>query len=454
MGYGIASDNRGAKRPLGIVTENSATSTFNPYFDAVSGEGIDRSTGEILARSPQAARAERWALKSVVNKLLSGDRVSKCMVLRAPIPNQGLAPIEVHKGHTHGKAFYHGLMSCGLPWVCPVCAAKIAERRRGELESAVESAKGNGFGVHFVTLTIPHGIGDDLHDTLARLSDALKRMSSDNTFRRHKAQCEVEIVGYIRAQEVTYGDNGWHPHYHLLVFTKEATCGSSVIQYLYSGAWRRACLKAGLPEPHPVYGCTVQDGAHAARYASKWGIEDEMTKGHTKKAKRHGLTPWGLLRAVLDGGSPEIAAEPAAALFRLYAHAFKGRRQLHWSVGLRAILLPEAVELSDQQIVERPEDERAVLLAELSTEQWRSIRRARAEASVLDAAEAGKPVLEVVLSHIVRRQSGDAVRDARDERTHGGAALPLDVLDAPLDVRLADIFRHPPPDPVRKPRSG
>ena len=103
---------------------------------------------------------------------------------------------------------------------------------------------------------------------------------------------------------------------------------------------------------------------------------------------------------------------------------------------------------------QRPEDERAVLLAELSTEQWRSIRRARAEASVLDAAEAGKPVLEVVLSHIVRRQSGDAVWDARDERTHGGTALPLHVLDAPLDVRLADIFRHPPPDPRRKPRSG
>ena len=179
-----------------------------------------------------------------------------------------------------------------------------------------------------------------------------------------------------------------------------------------------------------------------------------MTKSHVKQGKCSGLTPWGLLRAVLDGNAPEIAPEPAAALFRLYAHAFKGRRQLHWSVGLRAKLLPEQVELSDQQIVERPEDERAILLAELSTEQWRSIRRARAEASVLDAAESGKPVLEVVLSHIARRQSGGAVWDARDERTHGGTALSPDVLNAPLDVRLADIFRHPPPDSRRRPKSG
>ena len=96
MGYGIPADNRGPKRPLGIVTKNPATPLWNPDFDAISGEGIDWETGEILARPPQAGRAERWALKSVVNRLLPGDRVSKCMVLRAPIPGQGLASIEVH----------------------------------------------------------------------------------------------------------------------------------------------------------------------------------------------------------------------------------------------------------------------------------------------------------------------------------------------------------------------
>ena len=297
-------------------------------------------------------------------------------------------------------------------------------------------------------------MGDDLHQLLANLSASLKRMSQDQHFRRIKKRLGIEIEGFIRAQEVTYGDNGWHPHFHMIVFTPDRSLSCSVLQQAYSEGWRSACVKSGIPEPDPYYGCTVQDGSRAANYVSKWGIEDEMTKSHVKQGKCSGLTPWGLLRAVLDGNAPEIAPEPAAALFRLYAHAFKGRRQLHWSVGLRAKLLPEQVELSDQQIVERPEDERAILLAELSTEQWRSIRRARAEASVLDAAESGKPVLEVVLSHIARRQSGGAVWDARDERTHSGTALSPDVLNAPLDVRLADIFRHPPPDSRRRPKSG
>ena len=168
---------------------------------------------------------------------------------------------------------------------------------------------------------------------------------------------------------------------------------------------------SGLPEPHQVHGCTVQDGREAAKYVSKWGLEDEMTKAHTKKAKRHGLTPWGLLRAVLDGNAPEIAPEPAAALFRLYAHAFKGRHQLLWSKGLRSKLLPEQVELSDQDLVDRPDDERAALLSEISTAQWKAIRNARAQASILDAAESDPRLISVLVARIMAKagiDSGDA----------------------------------------------
>jgi len=404
MGHGIPADNRAENRPLGIVTKNPATPQLSPSVSQVlkgAFDVFDEDTGEILTRSPQAARAERWALKSVVNRLLPGERVSKCMVLRAPVPGQGLAPIEVLKGQTHGKAFYQGLMSCGSVWTCPVCASKIAERRRVELQDALLAAKSQGWGIHFVTLTVPHGISDDLHQILSSLSEALGKMSRNAPFRRAKAQTGLQIHGYIRAQEVTYGSNGWHPHFHLLVFT-QGDMGSSVVRYCYDKAWRSACVASGLPEPHPVHGCTVQDGRFAAQYVSKWGLEDEMTKAHIKNGKRHGLTPWGLLRAVLDGDAPEIAPEPAAALFRLYAHAFKGRRQLHWSVGLRAKLLPGNVELTDEQLAERPEDERADLLAELSTDDWKAVRSARMQAALLDAAEADPRCVHVVLEQAKR----------------------------------------------------
>ena len=113
--------------PLGITTR-----TTSPQYPRAS-QGIDLpafdlDTGEILTPSPQVSRATRWALKSAVNKILPGSRTSKCMVFCAPVTGQGLATIQLCKGN-HGKAYYQGLMACGSVWTCPVCAAKIAERR-------------------------------------------------------------------------------------------------------------------------------------------------------------------------------------------------------------------------------------------------------------------------------------------------------------------------------------
>ena len=65
------------------------------------------------------------------------------MVQRAPLPGQSLGEIQIMKG-IHNKAFYQGLMSCGGIWTCPVCAAKISERRRQELKQAIEAAQALG----------------------------------------------------------------------------------------------------------------------------------------------------------------------------------------------------------------------------------------------------------------------------------------------------------------------
>ncbi|MGI2002405.1 hypothetical protein, partial [Shewanella frigidimarina] len=89
----------------------------------------------------QLSRANRWALKSVVNKLLPDIRTSKCMVFRAPLPDGGVSDIKLCRGTDTKKAYYHGLMSCGSIWTCPICAAKVSERRRQELKSALQVAK-------------------------------------------------------------------------------------------------------------------------------------------------------------------------------------------------------------------------------------------------------------------------------------------------------------------------
>lgn len=398
------------RQHLGIVTKNYSTlvprglqsSTNLDSFNA-----LDISTGEILQPLESASvlptvRVMRWALKSVVNTILPLSRTSKCMVLRAPVVGVGLSDIEVCKGATHGKSFYQGLLACGCVWTCPVCTAKISQRRRLELQAALASAATKGILVHFVTLTIPHGIGDDIEILNDRLSGALHRMSQGMysvKSQMKKALPKSVIHGYIRAFEVTHGVNGFHPHYHLLVFTS-ADVNSDVLHGFYFNSWLRACRLSGLSEPSLEHGCSVEDGGYAHEYISKWGLGNEMTCAHVKTARSNkGVTPWGLLRAILDGDDIEYPPERAAALFQVYVGGFRGRRQLHWSVGLRK-LLELSQEISDEALVEAPDDDSAWVLATLDVDQWRAIRHSKQEANVLDVAESTPELVHLFINQI------------------------------------------------------
>lgn len=390
-----------AQSPLGIVTKT--TSPPQQYFtDTSTGEMIpyelDHQGFVKLVKTSQQSRAERFALKSVVNRLLPDSRTSKCMVLRAPVAGCGLAPIQVHKTLEHNKAFYTGLMSCGSVWHCPVCASKVSERRRTELQGALMAASALGWKVHFVTLTVPHGVGDDLAVIRSLQQKALQRMNSGknrlkNLFEREGVECH----GFIRAYEITHGKaHGFHPHFHILLFTSQNISHDQVRQ-IYGNAWQRHCVNVGLPRPSEKHGCTVQGGTKAASYVTKWGIEDEMTKANTKVTKRKGKTPFGLLRAVLDQDDADYPPEYAAGLFRVYAKCMAGSRQLYWSNGLRA-KLAMAPEMTDEQVAEKITDEVSVHLATITTEQWRSIRKAKAESKILDVAEYNQLLVMTVVN--------------------------------------------------------
>ena len=84
-----------------------------------------------------------------------------------------------------------------------------------------------------------------------------------------------------------------------------------------------------MKEPSLENGVDVKKGKRLTDYVAKWGLEDEMTKGHTKKGKEGGLTPFDLLRQSVD--NPQYSH-----LFRQFADAFKGKQQLHWTRGLKA----------------------------------------------------------------------------------------------------------------------
>ena len=67
---------------------------------------------------------------------------------------------------------------------------------------------------------------------------------------------------------------------------------------------------------------------------------------------------------------------------------FRGRHQLVWSDGLRARLLPELEEKSDEELANE-HDEMAVLLATLTLSQWRAVVGNDARAELLSVAASG-----------------------------------------------------------------
>ena len=79
--------------------------------------------------------------------------------------------------------------------------------------------------------------------------------------------------------------------------------------------------------------------------------------------------------------------------------AFKGSRQLHWSVKLRA-KLEVAQEISDEILAEKQEDERTLLIGTLSVKDWRIVRRCRGESALLDAAEGGPAALAALVEQM------------------------------------------------------
>lgn len=347
--------------------------------------------GEILdfPRDSRTARAERYMLKAAARRLLPKDhRTTKCMHWRLPDHE-----IQVQRGATNDRAFYNGLQVCAMPWTCPVCASKISERRRQDVSRAIEQAETLGLQVWLLTLTIPHGIGDDVHALLNKMTKAWSRLW--NGEQGELLRKAIGLWGHIRALEVTYGVNGFHPHFHVLMFFHPQQMRGQGWGAL-GPRWQKVCVRSGLPMPDLMHGCRIDGGSKAAGYVAKgvWGLESEVTKGHVKTGRNGSRTPFDLLRDYHHGD------KRSGALWRVYVDAFAGRRQLYWSNGLRKLLSLAEMELTDEEIANKPEELPALLLATISDDQWRVIYRRHLESVVLDLAETSVDAMRLFLQSL------------------------------------------------------
>jgi hypothetical protein len=324
-----------------------------------------------LSTSLRLARFERYAMQSLARKVLPNERVSKCLRY---VNNQ--SQVEVWKHLKTEKAFYNGLLVCGSVWNCPICAAKISERRKLELKQAFQLHKEDGGKIAHLTLTFSHSRDDLLAENLDKFTKAIKKFRSGKRYQ--KIRDTMNMIGSIRVFEVTYSDsNGFHPHAHLaILYNNDYPLFMANAEM--NELWLKACAAFGLSGKEGI-ACKLQNGDNANDYLSKWSLESELSKSHIKKGRDKSFTPFDFLRKYRETENKRFLA-----LFKEYAEAFKGKRQIYWSNGLKKYFL--IGEKSDEEI-SKEKTEEADLLGLITYEEWKIILRNDRRADLLDLTE-------------------------------------------------------------------
>lgn len=324
-----------------------------------------------------APKLRRHVMREAAGQVLKRERVARCgrKALGGAVSVHRASP-----GHHH----FSGVETCGSVWTCPVCAVKITEGRREELETLLRAHHGAGGSAYMMTLTIPHYAAQRCAELKTVVADTWRRVKQGEPWKRTKARSGY--IGDVRALEVTHGGNGWHPHLHVLIFFKpdtDADQAAYFAEWVFE-RWARRVEKAGFGfcSRDAFTFDPVSEGGGAADYVGKWGASLELTKAHTKRAGNGGRTPWQILADIEERGWARDKA-----LFKEYARAFKGARQLTWSRGLRErySLVPEKTDTELAEPPSLPETH----VASIDKPLWRLICKKRLTAKVLVALDRG-----------------------------------------------------------------
>jgi hypothetical protein len=215
----------------------------------------------------------------------------------------------------------------------------------------------------FATSTIPHDQGDGLAPLFDGVTKAWADVRADLSVRQWFGDHHVD---WVRATEVTHGDNGWHPHLHTALVTDRPLerIEAQELRAIMYEPWCRSAERSGWRRPSEEYGLSVIrcGSGRVGEYVSKVeGLADELTRLDVKRSSNKTDPPFVLLGRAVGGD------ERAAAIWHEYERGTKGRRALVRSHDLRD-RLRLGVESPDSALSE-PSEPVWRVLAELDARQ-------------------------------------------------------------------------------------
>lgn len=121
-------------------------------------------------------------------------------------------------------AKYLGVTHCKSPWCCPVCTSRQMARYAADIAVAIDALKERGELAAMITLTIPHTRDFTCQESTEILYNSWKDFvvhgntvlatAKNDIFSNFAAATNHKHR--VRVTEYTWGEKGWHPHFHTL----------------------------------------------------------------------------------------------------------------------------------------------------------------------------------------------------------------------------------------------
>ena len=182
-----------------------------------------------------------------------------------------------------------------------------------------------------ITLTVRHTKKDSLKSLITAMEKAYTNLQGSHAYKILRNEYNAK---FVRVTEVTYGKNGFHPHFHIAVIHDKGVKFSSLSNEL-ENTWIKHIEKNGLKAPKAGVAMDITENAdneQRAWYLTKASgtMSLEISNGRNKRAMGENMSIWQLHGHAVQG------SVEALKVWGDYENQIKGKRLISPSRGLEA----------------------------------------------------------------------------------------------------------------------
>lgn len=289
-----------------------------------------------------------------------------------------------------------GPRACQHSWACPECTARIMRKYSTRIAAAIDALSKKGYAATMFTFTVFHSTMMSCEDTFLLLNKAWNIFNKNKTWSKKRKEpikktqknnvkgntyksCGAWSRFYqefgcnhtVKTLETTYGNHGWHPHIHMLIWVKNEDLQKLADwEEELNKDWAVAVDKAAkiiYKENEHAYEVRKflesktdrEDSEHLGLFISKttdgkikrwssgdylcgWGGENELTGLGMKTARKDNMTPFQMLEKAHDLETTDITqSNKLIELYLTFAYTvikYRISRIQFSRTGLKAII--------------------------------------------------------------------------------------------------------------------